>query len=121
MFKFEMTDELTMAKADEDAQRVYAKKLAADRESQKRKRAKESKEQQENRLEADRERKNRKRAEELPEQRESRLAAERESEKRRRAEESQKQQQICVSDCKTMTLVKHFQINCWQLETESSQ
>ena len=26
-----MTDELTMAKADEDAQSVYAKKLAADR------------------------------------------------------------------------------------------
>ena len=41
MFKFTMTDELTMAKADEDAQRVYAKKLAADRESQKRKRAEE--------------------------------------------------------------------------------
>ena len=48
MFKFKMTDELTMAKADEDAQRVYAKKLAADRESQKRKRAEESKEQQGN-------------------------------------------------------------------------
>ena len=46
MLKFIMTDE--------DAQRVYAKKLAADRESQKRKRA-----------------------EELPEQRESRLAAKR--------------------------------------------
>ena len=30
MFKFTMTDELTMAKADEDAQIVYAKKLAAD-------------------------------------------------------------------------------------------
>ena len=27
MFKFKMTDELTMAKADEDAQRVYAKNL----------------------------------------------------------------------------------------------
>ena len=65
MFKFKMIDELTTAKADEDAQRVYAEKLAADRESQ-----------------------NRKRAEELPEQRESRLAAKRESEKRRRAEES---------------------------------
>ena len=65
MFKFKMTDELTMAKADEDAQRVYAKKLAADRESQKRKRAEEQKG---NRLEADRERKNRKRAEELPEE-----------------------------------------------------
>ena len=87
MFNFKMTDELTMATAEEDAQRVYAKKLAADRESQKRKRAEESKEQQGNRLEADRERKNRKRAEELPEQRESRLAAKRESEKRRRAEE----------------------------------
>ena len=73
---------------------VYAKKLAADRESQKRKRAEESKEQQGNRLEAGRERKNRKRAEELPEQRESRLAAKRESEKRRRAEESQEQQEI---------------------------
>ncbi|XP_065557864.1 growth hormone secretagogue receptor type 1-like [Artemia franciscana] len=47
-----MTDELTMAKADEDAQRVYAKKLVADRGSQKRKRAEESKEQQGNRLEA---------------------------------------------------------------------
>ena len=55
-----MTDELTMAKADEDAQRVYAKKLAADRESQKRKRAEESKEQQGNRLEADRKRKKQK-------------------------------------------------------------
>ena len=62
MFNFKMTDELTMATAEEDAQRVYAKKLAADRESQKRKRAEESKEQQGNRLEADRERKNRKRA-----------------------------------------------------------
>ena len=27
MFKFTVTDELTMAKADEDAQRVYAKNL----------------------------------------------------------------------------------------------
>ena len=52
MFKFKMTDELTIAKANEDAQRVYAKKLAADRESQKRKCAEESKEQQGNRLEA---------------------------------------------------------------------
>ena len=87
MFNFKMTDELTMATAEEDTQRVYAKKLAADRESQKRKLAEESKEQQGNRLEADRERKNRKCAEELPEQHESRLAAKRESEKRRRAEE----------------------------------
>ena len=52
MFKFKMTDELTMAKADEDAQRVYAKKLADDRESKKRKGAEEPKEQQGNRLEA---------------------------------------------------------------------
>ena len=37
MFKFKMTDELTMATAEEDAQRVYAKKLAADTESQKKK------------------------------------------------------------------------------------
>ena len=64
MFNFKMTDELTMATAEEDAQRVYAKKLAADRESKKRKRAKESKEQQGNRLEADRESKKKKRAEE---------------------------------------------------------
>ena len=78
MFNCKMTDELTMATAEENAQRVYAKKLAADRESKKRKLAEESQEQQENRLEADRERKNRKRAEELPEQRESRLAAKRE-------------------------------------------
>ena len=55
MFNCKMTDELTMATAEEDAQRVYAKKLAADRESKKRKRAEESKEQQGNRLEADRE------------------------------------------------------------------
>ena len=60
MFNCKMTDELTMATAEEDAQRVYAKKLAADRESKIRKRADESKEQQENRLEADRGRKNRK-------------------------------------------------------------
>ena len=38
MFNFKMTDELTMATTEEDAQRVYAKKLAADRESKKRKR-----------------------------------------------------------------------------------
>ena len=105
-----MTDELTMAKADEDAQRVYAKKLAIDRESQKRKRAeelpeqresrlaakresekrrraKESKEQQGNRLEADRERKNRKRAEESKEQQGNRLEADRERKNRKRAEE----------------------------------
>ena len=65
-----MTDELTMAKADEDAQRVYAKKLAADRESQKRKRAEESKEQQGNRLEA-KERKTAQLDEDPPGQRES--------------------------------------------------
>jgi hypothetical protein len=70
MFKFKMTDELTMAKADEDAQRVYAKKLAADRESQKRKRAEESKEQQGNRLEA-KERKTAQLDEDPPGQRES--------------------------------------------------
>ena len=46
MFNCKMTDEPTMATAEEDAQRVYAKKLAADREIQKRKRAEESKEQQ---------------------------------------------------------------------------
>ena len=34
-----MTEEPTMATAEEAAQRVYAKKLAADRESKKRKRA----------------------------------------------------------------------------------
>ena len=45
-----MTEEPTMAKAEEAAQRVYAKKLAADRESKKRKRAEESQEQQENSL-----------------------------------------------------------------------
>ncbi|KAK2726800.1 hypothetical protein QYM36_007597 [Artemia franciscana] len=49
-----------MATAEEDAQRVYAKKLAADRESKKRKRAEESKEQKENRFAADRESKKRK-------------------------------------------------------------
>ena len=70
MFKFKMTDELAMAKANEDAQRVYAKKLAADRESQKRKRAEESKEQQGNRLEA-KERKTAQLDEDQPGQQES--------------------------------------------------
>ena len=117
MFKFTMTDELTMAKADEDAQRVYAKKLAADRESQKRKRfeeqpeqresrlaakrksekrrrAEELKEQQGNRLEADREERTEKRAEESKEQQGNRLEADRERKNRKRAEESQEQQEI---------------------------
>ena len=47
-----MTEEATMATAEEAAQRVYAKKLAADRESKKKTRAKESQEQQENKLAA---------------------------------------------------------------------
>ena len=94
MFKFKMTDELTMSKADEDAQRVYAKKLAADRESQKRKRAEELPEQRESRLAAKRESEKRRRAEESQEQQEIRLAADRESKKRKRAEESQEQQEI---------------------------
>ena len=47
-----MTEEPTVATAEEAAQRVYAKILAADREGKKRKRAEESKEQQGNRLEA---------------------------------------------------------------------
>ena len=38
MFNCKMTEEPTMATAEEAAQRVYAKKLAADRESKKRKR-----------------------------------------------------------------------------------
>ena len=49
MFNCKMTEEPTMATAEEAAQIFYAKKLAADRESKKRKRAKESQEQQENR------------------------------------------------------------------------
>ena len=80
-----MTDELTM---DSKTQRVYAKKLAADRESQKRKRAEESKEQQGNRLEADRERKKRKRAEESKEQQGNRLETDRERKNRKCAETS---------------------------------
>ena len=72
MLKFIMTDE--------DAQRVYARKLAGDRESQKRKRAEELPEQRESRLAAKRESEKRKHAEELPEQRRSRLAAKRECE-----------------------------------------
>ena len=47
-----MTEEPTMATAEEAAQRVYAKKRAAARETKKRKRSKESQEQQENRLAA---------------------------------------------------------------------
>ena len=41
MFNCKMTEEPTMATAEEAAQRVSAKKLAADRESKKRKRAEE--------------------------------------------------------------------------------
>ena len=41
MFNCKMTEEPTMATAEEAAQRVYTKKLAADRESKKRKRAEE--------------------------------------------------------------------------------
>ena len=116
MFNCKMTEEPKMSTAEKAAQRVYAKKLAADRESKKRKRteesqeqrktrlaakresekrrrAEESQEQQENRLAADRESKNRKRAEEPKEQRKTRLAAKRESEKRRRAEISKEQQE----------------------------
>ena len=70
-----MTEEPTIATAEEAAQRVYAKKLPAGRESKKRKRAEESQEQQENRLAADRESKKRKHAEESQEQQENRLAA----------------------------------------------
>ena len=44
-----MTEEPTMATVEEAAQRVYAKKLATDRESKKRKRAEELQEQQKNR------------------------------------------------------------------------
>ena len=82
MFNCKMTDELTMATAEEDAQRVYAKKLAADRESKKRKRAEEEElpEQRETRLAAKGESEKRRRAEELPEKRETRLAAKSESE-----------------------------------------
>ena len=58
------------------------------------KRAEELPEQRESRLAAKRESEKRRRAEELPEQHETRLAAKRESEKRRRAEESQEQQEI---------------------------
>ena len=62
-------------------------RLAAKRESEKRRRAEESKEQQGNRLEAGRERKNRKRAEESKEQQGNRLEADRERKNRKRAEE----------------------------------
>ena len=52
MFNYKMTEEPIMATAEEAAQRVYAKKLAADRGSKNRKRAEESQEQQENGLAA---------------------------------------------------------------------
>jgi len=70
MFNCKMTEEPTMATAEEAAQRVYAKKLAADRESKKRKRSEESQEQQENRLAA-KERKTAQLDENPPGQRES--------------------------------------------------
>ena len=50
IFICKMTEEPTMATAEEAAQRVYAKKLAADRESKKIKPVEESQEKQENRL-----------------------------------------------------------------------
>ena len=95
MFNCKITDEPTMATAEEDAQRVYAKKLAADRESKKRKRAEEEElpEQRETRLAAKRESEKRRRAEESQEQHENRLAASRDNAKRKRAEESQEQRE----------------------------
>ena len=88
-----MTEEPTMAeeKAKEAAQRVYAKRQAANRESMKRKRAEESQQQRENRLAAKRESMKRKRAEESQQQRKNRLASQREITNRKRAEESQEQ------------------------------
>ena len=91
MFNCKMTEEPTMTTAEEAAQRVYAKKLAADRESKKRKRAGESQEQRETRLDAKRESEKRRSAEVSQEQHENRLAADRESKKRKRSEESQEQ------------------------------
>ena len=87
MFNCKMTEEPT-----EESQEQQENRLAADRESKRRKRAEESQEQQENRLAADRESKKRKRDEE-PQQQCERLSAKRESEKRRRAEESQEQRE----------------------------
>ena len=75
IFNGKITEEPTMATAGEAAQRVYAKRLAADRESKKRKRAEESQELHENRLAADRESKKRRRAEESQEQHENRLVS----------------------------------------------
>jgi len=86
-----MTEEPTMATAEEAAQRVYAKRLAADRERKKRKRAEESQEQHENRHAANRESMKRKFAKEPQQQCENRLASRREITKRKRAEESQEQ------------------------------
>ena len=88
-----MTEEPTMAEetAEEAAQRVHAKRLVANRESKKRKRADEPQQQRENRLAANREIMKRKRAEESQPQRENRLASQREITKRKRAEESQEQ------------------------------
>ena len=55
MFNCKMTEEPTMSTAKEAAQTVYAKKLAADRESKKRKLAQESQEQRETRVDGKRE------------------------------------------------------------------
>ena len=98
-----MTEEPTMATAEEAAQRVYAKRLAANRESMKRKRAEESQKQRENRLAANRESMKRKRAEESQQQRENRLAANRESMKRKRAEESQQQRENRLASQREIT------------------
>ena len=104
-----MTEEPTMATAEEAAQRVYAKRLAADRESKKRKRAEGSQEQHENRLAADRESKKRKRAEESQEQQENRLAADRESKKGKCAEESQQQREIRLASQREITKRKRVE------------
>ena len=79
-----MTEEPTMAEetAEEAAQRANAKRLAANRESKKRKRTEESQQQRENRLAANRESMKRKRAEESQQQRENRFASQREITKR---------------------------------------
>ena len=98
-----MKEDPTMATAKEAAQRVYSKRLAANRESMKRKHAEESQQQRENRLAADMESKKTKRDEESQEQRENRLTANRGSMKRKRAEEPQQQRENRLASQREIT------------------
>ena len=98
---------------------VHSKRLAANRESKKRKRAEESQQQRENRIAANRESMKRKRAEEPQQQRENRLASQREITKRKLAEESQEQPENFRLAFRYNPVDDYSLIRCVQIRTMS--